>query len=136
LAYCTVDDVQSELRQLTLSDTSKPTVTEVEGWCDETAAEMDAVFGALGVELPISDMSRLGVVRSWAVLGVCARVLRSVEMENAHAKWFQDMYDNKLKLVQSWPAILGIPGTTEGPAPKMYTPSSTDRPFNREEQDW
>ena len=138
VAYCDTYDVQSELQRVTITDISKPTLAEVAAWCDEISIEMEAIFGACGVPLPIVDDEPLSIAMQIAVLGVCARVLRSIEMQNERAKWYQDLYDAKLKLVRQFPSMLGVSGSAEPSAPAAYDSGLTadERHFRRESQDW
>lgn len=140
-AYCDTYDVQAELQRMTLTSTSKPTLAQVTDWCAEVGAEMEAVFAAVGVTLPITSQNALDVAERIAVLGVCAIVLRSVDMESERAAVLQDLYDKRLKMVREMPAMLEEPSSTDaggvGSLVADENPTETpERKFHRELKEW
>jgi hypothetical protein len=136
--HCTHVDVSSEMQNIpAFTSTTKPTDTEVTNWCTDTTADIDAVLASIGITLPVTDADKLTILRVLAVWGVCARVLRSLEMQSDAAEMYQKLYDNKIKQITANPSIIASLTATfsypAGPAPAV---PEVERKFRREEQDW
>ncbi len=63
MAYCTVSDVQARCKKFTISGTSKPTETEVEGFIDQCAAELDGITATLGYTTPVTGTESLKLLK-------------------------------------------------------------------------
>lgn|SRR5574340_95845 len=135
MAYCDVYDIAGELKLMHFSATTKPTVAEVELKCASVATEMDAVFSAAGVTLPLVTTPQLDIAERIAVLGTCARVLQSVETKLDLVKSYQDQYDKKLDMIRKTPAILSAPVTPTPNSPGASLTRGTPK-FSRGEQQW
>lgn len=138
MTYCDLYDVQAELPHFTFTGSSVPTIEDVESYCDQVGDEMDSLFAAVGVALPILDDGPLSVALQIATLGVCARVLRAAELQDDRAKWYQDMYDRKLATIRALPSMLSPSEEVIPSAPSGYDSGleAEDRHFHREDQDW
>jgi hypothetical protein len=135
MAYCDVYDIAGELKLMHFSTTTKPTVVEVEEKCASVSIEMDAVFSAAGVVLPLVTTPQLSIAEGIAVLGTCARVLRSVETKPELVKAYQDQYDKKLEMIRKTPAILSAPVTPTPDSPGASLMRG-DPKFQRGQQQW
>lgn len=115
-SYCVTDDVVRELPYLTIDATSKPSHAEVDEFCFDLTADMDARFRAVGIEVPITDEDLLMVVKPIAVEGVKAKVLRAnQDGEFETAKIFEDLYQEAMKRIEARPSILRETDNPEQP---------------------
>jgi hypothetical protein len=135
-AYCDTDDVKSELQYLTLTTTSKPSVSDVNDFCDEIKEELDAVFEAVGIALPITETRPLSIAKQIAVLGVCARILRSIQESDERAKWYQQLYDDRITMIRKLPSVMGVTGVESSSGIDGFIPTTSRRPWRRGKNDW
>ena len=133
-AYCTHSDVSAQLKRLTLSGTSSPTQTEVGGYADLVTADMDSRMQAAGVTCPVTDATKLVVLKQVAVNGVIAIILRAIQMNLDEAAERQRLYDEALDRIAENPSIVQS-AQSNGAYPTGSTAQET-RPFRRDEQDW
>lgn len=131
--YCTYSDVQAKLQNITLTDSSNPTTTEVTAFCTQVTEWMNARFRVVGIDTPITDSNLLDLVKPIAANGVTAEVLRSVEMESESAAVFQDLYERALEKIEQNPSILQENTVLASPGGSM---SLRPRAFRKGEQDW
>lgn len=126
-------DITAKLQHLTLTASSNPTITEVTDMIDDIEAEMDARFQAAGITVPITDSDKIKVVTPIAINGVCAEVLRSIDMEGEAAATRQELYEKAMKNIEKYPAIL------EETSVAYASPEGSSagaRPFRRNGRDW
>jgi hypothetical protein len=71
--YCAAVDVQAEIQTTAFTTTTKPTLAQVEAFCSEVSADMDAKFQAIGAVLPFDNTEVLAWCKLTATFGVCAR---------------------------------------------------------------
>jgi hypothetical protein len=117
--YCVSDDVIRELPEVTIDSTTKPSKTEVDQFCSDVTAEMDARLRAVGISVPVTDADLLKVVKPIAVNGAKAKVLRAKEEEDERAATFEELYQSALGRIEARPSILReteSPGQPEGTA--------------------
>jgi hypothetical protein len=57
MAYCTASDVQSVARALVLGQGNNPTASDVTGYCNMVAGEIDAILTTRGIEVPVAVAS-------------------------------------------------------------------------------
>jgi hypothetical protein len=131
--YIDERDIMAKLQHITFSASSNPTITEVTDMIDDVEAEMDARFQAAGVPIPITDSAKIKVVTPIAINGVCAEVLRSIDMESEAAATRQELYEKAMRNIEKQPAILveesEIYASPDGSR-------SASRPFHRSGRDW
>jgi hypothetical protein len=134
--YCAIEDIQAEIKLMTFTTTSKPNIEEVEGKCESVSTEMDAVFAAAGIVLPLETDDQKEIAKQIAVLGTVARILRSVETKPDVVKMWQDSYDKRVAQVQKTPGILSA-STVPSPTTPGHGPGRTQgASFTREGTDW
>jgi hypothetical protein len=120
MPYCTTADVLKQLALSEISATSDPSITDVDQYCIDISAEMDARMRAVGVALPVTDADRLIHLNEVAVNGVAAKVLRAKTVKGGDPEWadtYQGLYDAKMARIVERPAIVGAtdyPGQPEG----------------------
>jgi hypothetical protein len=146
--YCTVAEVAAELPHLTINATSKPTMAQVTTWCGDITAEMDAHFSAAGIVVPVTDATKLKVVKQIALYGVAARIMIALEVVGGgKAVDYNAMYRQRLKDVDANPAILSTPSAQKGTLttfdPVLETEGSpgdddydNGRTFQRQSRQW
>lgn len=116
MAYCTLANIASGFQRITFDATSQPTIVEVETFCDEISAEMDAFFQTQGITVPVTGAAPLLVLRNVAINGVLAKVLRSIETEIDVAVMYQGLYDKAMKNIMARPEVLGTAITEDAPS--------------------
>lgn len=122
MAYCTWEDVQGKMQQITISTESNPTNSKVIEFITEVSADMDSRMQSAGITLPVSAADKLIVLNGICINGAKAEVLRSVGLyENASE--IQKLYDNAMDRIQNNPSIIESaetvsqsPGYYEAPA--------------------
>jgi hypothetical protein len=135
MAYCVITDVQEKMQHIpAFTVSTKPTLAQVTGWIDQVSAGMDAFFSALGILTPVTNATKLTVLKPICVNGVAAEVYRSLEMENERADMHQRLYDNALKQIERNPAIINTAVSQSAPAGQDY--GSVARSFTREGREW
>ena len=133
-AYCTYSDVAAQLKRVTISATSSPTQTEVGGYADLVTADMDSKMQAVGITCPVTDATKLVVLKQISVNGVVAVLLRAIQADLDEAEMRQKLYDDALAQIMKTPAIIqSAQGSGGGPSGST---AQTTRPFRRDEQDW
>jgi hypothetical protein len=134
-SYCLTEDVIVELPYLTIDETSKPSEAEVDEFCFEVTAEMDARFRAVGILVPITDEDALMVVKPIALNGVKARALRAnQDGEFENAKIYEDLYQDSMKRIETRPSILGEQNNPE--QPEGSSREDEDIKFTRSGSEW
>ena len=134
MAYCAHADVSAQLKRLTLSGTSAPTTTEVGTYADLISADMDSRMQAVGITVPVTDATKLNVLKPIAVNGVIAMILRAVQSVAENAAEYQRLYDEAMDRIMAAPAI--IQNTQSSGAYPTGSTAQETRPFRRDEQDW
>jgi hypothetical protein len=120
--YCTSDDVIRELPEVKIDTNTKPTKAEVDQFCSDITAEMDARLRAVGIAVPVTDEDLLKVLKPIAANGAKAKVLRAKQLEEGggeRAATFEELYQSALGRIEERPAILrevDSPGRPEGTA--------------------
>jgi len=116
--YCTTDDVVRELPSITIDVNTKPSTTEVDQFCSDITAEMDARMRAVGILTPITEADGLKVLEPIAINGVKAKVVRAnVEGEQETGAIYETLYQDAMKRIEQRPSIIretDSPGQPEG----------------------
>lgn len=133
MAYCSVGNITGSFRRIKLNTTSQPTANEATVFCDEVSVEMDSVFQTLGITVPVTSANPLKIVRTIALNGTIARVLRSVDLEAEAAATFQKLFDSAMKNIVSRPEILGTTVTENSPG---FQEDKQERQFSMGEKEW
>jgi hypothetical protein len=135
--YCTTADVVRELPNIKIDASTKPSTTEVEQFCSDITAEMDARMRAVGITIPVTDSDLLQVLKPIAVNGVKAKILRSKQLEEGdeeRAATFEELYQGALERIERRPSILreeDEPGQPQGTERE-----DTDIRFTRTGEEW
>ena len=133
--YCAVTDVQTNMQNFsTFSESTDPSSTEVETFCGQITAEINARMNAVGITTPVTDTEKLKLLKLISLDGVIALVLNSLEMESEEGARRQQRYDAALKRIEKAPAI--IEETSEAFVTVGSSGETADRPFKRGEQVW
>ncbi|MBN2531893.1 MAG: hypothetical protein JXB88_03320 [Spirochaetales bacterium] len=132
--YCDISDVQKRIQHITFSPTSRPSDTDITDFCEVISEEMDGKMQAVGIVLPVTDPSKLKILKKIAIDGVAAQVYRSVEMESDIAEVYQDLYEKAMKQIMERPAIISQSNTAQTGV--SYFKDTSERHFKREEKDW
>lgn len=96
--YCTVDNIRSMMKSITISDVTKITTTEVETWITNTSALIDSKV-IRQYSLPVTDSGMLAVLKSVCEMLVAARIVRVLyagSMKNVPAvarEWKKEAMD-------------------------------------------
>ena len=72
VGFCTLDDVEAALPKIGLSESSRPTVTDAEGYVYDIAAEMRGVLAKAGYAVVQTDPDALQSLRLINVHGAAA----------------------------------------------------------------
>ena len=118
--YCLTDDVIRELPNITIDATTKPSPSEVDQFCADITAEMDARMRAVGITVPVDDEDLLKVLKPIAINGVKAKVLRAKQLEEGdeeRASTFEELYQSAMERIERRPSILreeDSPGQPQG----------------------
>ena len=122
MAYCATTDVIRELPNVTIDGTTKPSTTEVDQFCTDIDAEMDARMRAVGLIVPVTDADGLAVLKPIAVNGVKAKVLRATHIqdgEDGQAMTYEELYQSAMQRIENNPSIIretDSPGQPQGTA--------------------
>lgn len=132
--YCTYTDVEKKLQHIPITESSDPNQTEVTSFCTDITALMDARFRAVGITTQITNTELVKVVLPISVYGVCAIVMRSLELVSEAADVWQKLFDDAMKGIEKNPLILST-GTSEiDSAPGGLT--GVTQPFSRGVKQW
>jgi len=132
--YCVSDDVIRELPEVKIDSTTLPSKVEVDQFCSDVTAEMDARLRAVGISVPVTDEDLLKVLRPIAVNGAKAKVLRAKQEEDERAATFEELYQSALGRIEARPSILR---ETENPGrPEGTARDDDDVRFTRTGDEW
>lgn len=133
--YCLTSDVIRELPSITIDSTSKPSESEVDQFCADITADMDARMRAVGILTPITDEDILKILKPMAINGVKAKVIRAnVEGEQDTAVIYETLYQDAMRRIEQRPSIIretDSPGQPEGSARE-----DEDIRFTRTGEEW
>jgi len=122
MAYCDWQDVQEKMQAITIKEDSKPSIVEVSRFADEVSQDMDSRLEAAGIILPIVAPGKLVVLKSIAVNGTKAEILRAVGRDPEGAEALQKLYNDAIRRIEINPSILNPeqktgsgPGYSSGP---------------------
>jgi len=103
MAYCTIENVEV-LTEISWTDATSPTTTQVESMIDNVANEIDGVLQASGYSVPVSGTAALELLRSINAFGVGPEAYHAtylVESLPPKVKYWQDRYDKFLASVRA-----------------------------------
>ena len=135
--YCLTADVVRELPYIKIESTTKPSTSEVDQFCTDVTAEMDARLRAVGITVPVVDADLLKVLKPIAINGAKAKVLRAKKLEEGDEErsgMYEQLYQDALSRIEAKPSILreeDSPGQPEG-----TTREDTDIRFTRTGTEW
>lgn len=131
--YCSISDVQVDLQRLTLTSSTDPSTTEVTTWCGQVTAEMNSRMNAVGITTPVTDSTKLDMLKAIAVDWVMWKILGSLNVESDAAQRRKTSYDNSMQRIEKNPSIIEETSVAYS-APDGAKASS--RPFRRGSKDW
>lgn len=105
--YCTPADVRA-LTGMAYTETSHPTLANVQRWCRQYAAELDAALDVAGIKVPVAaDVSpdtfaAIGQYVAYKVAAICeasAYIGGGAGGGDNRSSFFNKEYDNALKAI-------------------------------------
>jgi len=113
IVYCAIEDIQSLIKRVQFSDTSKVTTSDIAKYIRQVSNLVDGELRKLGVTLPISTSatSTLEVLKllvSYEV-GSMAETIANFganKNESGYGKWLHDRYLELLEQIKSNPQLL------------------------------
>lgn len=89
MAYSDSDDISSEFKDIEFSTDTAVTDTEVDGFCDQAAAQIDSVI-ASRYEVPVTGPISLLLLKMISILLVKGRILSILSVKTPQDKTKQD----------------------------------------------
>lgn len=135
MAYCDSYDVQAELPYITVDETTEVTTVELEQFCADIAADMDTRMRAVGIPVPVADVTALDFLLPISVNGVKAKLLRALrfkEGDEDRAATYEQLYQDAMRRIEANPAMVREdenPGQPEGSV-------RSAPPFTRDGVEW
>jgi len=134
--YCEVKDIQREMKQFTISTTSKPTVEDVnrfivlisEGEIEPRLREV--------ISLPVTDEIGLKLLRSIAVKGVISKVYEALQADIDRIKHYRDSFEKGLQVAIDRPSMLLGSVSSIAPGCTSSYDSTRDIRYPRDERQW
>lgn len=124
-AYCTVSDVQGMLPNRRYDGTSKPTMSQVELFCKQIAAEINGLLRGLGFSVPLTDANDLVYLQMMNQLGVAylceSATLVGVQGKSEIAEQYQAQYNAMKKDVANGVVKFSGAGATPSSEPEGNT---------------
>jgi hypothetical protein len=112
--YCTASDIQGMLGYDTeFTNTSKPTVTQVNDIITNITSEINTRLEAIGVTLPVTDSNVLNVVERYCKIGSAGLVgltyySSNNNIEGGQADYFYKDYKQWLTDITDKPELVGV----------------------------
>jgi hypothetical protein len=135
MAYIDIYDIEAKLQNISLTATSDPSITEVENMITRIEMEMDSRFRNVGITAPITDENLVSICENIAANGVAAEVLRTIGKALERAEVLQNLFEEKIKMIEENPSILETSASDS-----TFTPvdglGDINHPFRRGEIDW
>lgn len=105
--YCKTDDVVRELPSIIIGADTKPSTTEVDQFCSDITADMDARMRAVGILTSVTDAEALKVLEPIAINGVKAKVVRAnVEGKQETGAIYETLYQDAMRRIEQRPSII------------------------------
>jgi len=122
VAYTTLAHVEGRLRGPALTETSVPTINEVQSLINDIAAEENAALASHGLSVPATEPAEfvawLGHVNA---TGVCALLGDNRGQLKETAKWFRDQYDKQIASMWDGTAFSSGASLVSGALPTSWT---------------
>lgn len=141
--YCTLDDVEAALPKLGLSETSRPTVTDVEGYVYDIAGEMRGVLSKAGYLVAQTDTDAQNSLRLINVHGAAALAEKAAFPGSDQWRDTWELYQGGLKAIRANEvynlSVVGGGTSAVVPPRSFYTSNSTENLGPRwrvNEQQW
>lgn len=117
MSYCTAADIEAmnAQRKQTFGAATTPTLTQVNDFIDEIAAEIDAILSAAGASVPVSpasDYLKLINKMGAAAMVEAAKQMEGVEESTEARNYRQKRYDRMLDMLAKNPELSGATITT------------------------
>lgn len=138
--YCTLEDIQAEIQNTVFTVDTRPTISQVQTFCQKVTDQINVIVKSTSVLLPISDKTVLSYLQTVAILGVTARVYGIMAVASTKSSDQSKLFMAELKRIENNPMILN---PTVGPRldvvlntfPDNSNPN-TPRAFRRFEKQW
>lgn len=127
MAYATVIDVLAQnTGRATYTTTSKPTASQVIGYLELTAAELDGILRAVGYGLPIATTatSALKLLEHFNVLGAAAMVEEGAPSDAARRADALHLWEEAKKMLSTGVIELDTDRDTTSSVPRTNTAAS------------
>lgn len=112
-AYCVIADVQAEIQNTVFNTTTRPTAAQVTQFIADISGEMDAIFIANAIVLPVTDANALLLLKRVCLLGTKSRVYGVMGMEVERERDYWKMYQAELRRLEENPWIANPAGTRQ-----------------------
>jgi phage gp36-like protein len=144
MAYCTVDNVKKEFKQLDITSTTALKTASIEEFIEEADAEIDAIIG-VRYTVPVTAGNALVLCRMMSRALVRERVAGVLAIKSGNQKKEQDASqmsrEDVIKLAmrigKGEVAFVGASEIVSGSGVKSYVSSNTvERTFKRGDKQW
>lgn len=135
--YCEIKDVQRELKQFTISSTSKPDLEDVNRFITIVSEnEIEPVLRKV-VDLPLTDDIGLRYLRTVAILGTITKIYEALQADIDRIQYYRNQYQDKLNAAIKNPdLVLGNETSSVKQGPTSSYDSSRETRFPRDERQW
>jgi hypothetical protein len=136
--YATKADVQASIQNTTITATTKPSLSDVDGFIKQISGDMEMSMRICGINLPV--VGGLDFLKRVCIFGVVAHVYRSVDESETRWKEFERLYDHgKAEICKAGNAIFANSSLDTPKNPPTYTwedREGDDIPFQRNKAQW
>jgi hypothetical protein len=150
VVYCTVEDVQRALLNITFDTTTKPSIADIEGvaatppsvpaqigYIDIISAEIDGMLMGAGIDpATVTDAGKLLILLRICVDGVAAMVMRAIGVDPASAYQFQKSYQDALKRIRDNPSEIESTAPSGAYVTGRVPAAGEERHWSREDDNW
>jgi phage gp36-like protein len=144
MAYCTVDNIKKEFKQLDVTATTALKSTSIEEFIEEADAEIDAIIG-VRYTVPVTTGNALLLCRMMSRALVRERVAGVLAIKSGNQKTEQDatqmtrqdVIKLAMRIGKGEVAFAGATELVSGSGVKSYVSSNTvERTFKRGDKQW
>jgi hypothetical protein len=123
MAYCTVEDVQSNMQTKFSHNSGFPRYDDVQGYVDGVAAEMDGILQAAGYAVPVTAAAAVDMLKRQNILGASCQAYhagyRTDDILPPNAEYWCQAYNDFITRLEE--GVLQLPGLTpEGPGDPVF----------------
>lgn len=105
--YCTKEDVYGQLPQLAnrISDTSRPSIADVDRFCQDATNELNQALLMRGYDLPLAAnrVDALDLLRTWASIGAAAKAAAAQMQgkDSKHVELYREDWQAILEMIRT-----------------------------------